>query len=326
VRVISVSVLGRPNGQERRNGARLDLLAGVAHQIRRRATWRDIDALLLPAGYFRLNIWFGPLSSHERFELIDETEVGDGCRLIAKKLSARSPGCLVIAGIDTNRPSHGFRGDQLVVAFDQHQCRAFARKIFPVDGDTNEWGRAPYLLFEDDFGDGGRFLQLPNGDQAMLSVCYDAFALAELAIGPTQKRGTLRFLGHPQTFWRWPHRDEASVLLGRYAARLKLERPTIHLVAIHGFDRPGGEVYWQRHGLATASAALGGSATIGAGHFAQRLPKAFDASPLASADVPAAHLRQHQHRRSHLLRPLDGFAYRRPGSRMSVLVRLFQTH
>lgn len=323
-RIATLAMIGRPNSQERRNEARLDLLAGVVHAIRARPSWGNLDALLLPAGFFRLSEWLGPLPALQRVQLIQASDVANGCQTIARKLSFKSPGCLVIAGIDTNRPSRGFRGDQLAAAFDTQSCVGLARKIFPVDGDTNSWGRAPYLLFEPDYDDPGRFLRLANGQTALLSVCYDAFGLAELRLGPTTKLRSFRYAGCWKEGWRWIEPGEAWRWMTRYQTALLRHRPSLHLIAIHGFERPGGEVYWQRHGIATASAALDSVFTVGAGHFAERLPADFRAAPLAANAVPKNQVRAAHQRRAHGLTALDGFEYRRPRSRMSALIRLFE--
>ncbi len=184
-RIVTVCVAGRPVAQERHNENRVELVSAVVHHIRKRPDWDPIDAVLFPAGYFRLASWFGPLAAAEREELLAEAESLQVCRAAAGKLSRRSPGCLVVAGVDTNKPNWGWRGDQLVVAYNAGGLAGVARKIFPVNGDTDGDGRAPYLLFEQDADGPGRIVRLANGDNAVLSACYDAFVFCELAVGPT---------------------------------------------------------------------------------------------------------------------------------------------
>ena len=322
-RIVAVCVSGRPASRESSNAARFELMALIAREISRRK-WRDLDAVLFPAGFIWSDVWFGPLHTLERYEALDSGDVGDAGRSMARKLSRRSPGCHVIVGIDTRKPNYGFRGDQLVAAFDHLGATGTARKIFPVDGDTNGWGRAPYLLFDDDPGDPARIIALPSGAQALLSVCYDAFVLAELEIGPTAKRRALRYFSDWTDAWRGPETGETNRYLARLDRLIATEQPTINLVAIHGFERPGRELRWQRHGIATASAALGGALTVGAGHYNLALPHHFERQPLASAGVAREHLGLASRRPAATHSPSKGFFLTLPGPHnLRALVRLY---
>ena len=322
-RVVSVCLAGHPITQKRFNSNRLELVNKVAREVHRQG-WKALDVILFPAGYVRLADWLGPSSHYERVARLETEELSDVCRAAAYRLRTGSPGCLIAVGLDTNKPPSGWRGDQLVVAFDRGGVVGIARKIFPVVQDTDGWGRAPYLLFDADFDSSRRFVTLPNGEHALLSACYDAFALAELAVGPTFKRRALRHLATPGG-WINLSRDEIDGLLSRFGHQLKSLRPTVNLVALHGFRSPGRDLYWQRHGLATASAALGGALTVGAAHFTSSLPNRLCSAPLAALGVNVAQLHASHHRTAHALAPVDGFETAlawSPGHR--VLVRLFE--
>jgi hypothetical protein len=54
---------------------------------------------------------------------------------------------------------------------------------------------------------------------------------------------------------------------------LRSRRPSVAIAAIHAFDRPGLDGFWQRHGIATASAVLNGGLALGAAHFRDCLPE-----------------------------------------------------
>lgn len=321
-RVVAVTVLGQPATRASQNAARYDLLAQVVREIRRRS-WSDLDALLLPAGYFRSDEWYGPKDALQRAEQADAEEFSAPCRTMARRLNPTSPGCQVVVGVDSRKPNWGFRGDQLVIAFDARGVSGFARKIFPTEADTDGWGRAPYLLFDTDADNGSRVIKLANGARALLSVCYDAFALSELRLGPSGKRRTLRYLSDGSDCWRPVRRGEADSYLARFNALLAVQKPTVDLVAIHGFGRPGRELRWQRHGIASASAALDGALTVGAAHYRFAVPATIDGHPLAAAQVPSAHLTQGPYRRAHPELPAAGFYCRQPNSGLSALVRLF---
>ena len=324
VRVATLTLLGRPALRASQNVLRGELLVKVARKIKSRPQWSKLDALLAPAGMFRSDEWYGHLPSLFRLELADNEDFGDVAMAAATLLQSHSPDCKVIVGVDSRRPGRGFRGDQMVVAYTPGGSVGLARKSFPVDGDTNGWGRAPYLLFEQDGSDPRRAIDLANGQTALLHACYDAFALAEIRLGPTAKRRAFRWAGDQRRWWRPFGRGEADRWITGWTHALEDLRPAVNLVGVHGFERPGGEVYWQRHGIASASAALQGAPTIGAGHYATALPIG-DASPLAAAGVPIEHLDEQGHRRAWLLRPRDHFVVSLRGiPRMRALVRLFE--
>jgi hypothetical protein len=54
---------------------------------------------------------------------------------------------------------------------------------------------------------------------------------------------------------------------------LRSRGPSVAIAAIHSFNRPGLDGFWQRHGIATASAALEGGLALGAAHFRDSLPQ-----------------------------------------------------
>jgi hypothetical protein len=285
MKIASVCVLGNPAQQSRSTRHRLKLVERVVSALIKRRGWGDLDALLFPAGFIRSSDWFGPLSSRQREKRFSRSDWGQACRTASHNLSASSPGCVVVVGVDTGKPNRYWRGDQMIVAFDASGPVAWARKIFPVSSDTDEGWRCPILLFEQDFADERRFFQLPSGEIAVLSVCYDAFVYRELVKGPTSKRRAMRFLGLGVEEWATLPRPRADQFLKRYQKRLDQMRPSVNLVGIHQFQRPGSEIFWQRHGISTASAALGGILTVGAAHFSDALPLTTHRSPLASSQV-----------------------------------------
>jgi hypothetical protein len=100
---------------------------------------------------------------------------------------------------------------------------------------------------------------------------------------------------------------------------LDQKRPSIAIAVIHRFKRPGLDGYWQRHGIATASAVLGGFA-VGAAHFG-RLPESHEA-PLAASHVPARHIAAGNHRRAWRCFPSDDRPVR-IGRGMAAVLRLY---
>jgi len=236
-----------------------------------------------------------------------------------------SPGCVLVVGIDTNRYlPWGFRGDQALAAFNEGGCLTVVRKIFPTDGDTNECGRAPYLLdYSDAVGD-NRFLPLPSGHNAMLCVCYDSFVFSELALGPSDKLRAMRYRTDNTEAWDLLRPQDAWDLLHDLRRQIALHSPTVVLNPIHGFERQGSDVFWQRHGLAVASSALGGGLAIGAAHYRRALPEP-NYSLLSAIDVPANHVGLGANRRAHPSSVVDSFTLHARGHRsLKALIQLYE--
>lgn len=260
----------------------------------------------------------------DRRAVLDQSFVGDVARVAASKLNEGSPGCALVLGIDTHRyQPWGFRGDQAAAAFNVGGCIAVTRKVFPVDGDTNGWGRTEYLLDRQDAGGDERFIPLANGEWAMIGVCYDAFAMSELALGPSGKLRAMRYRTDAVEGWAEFEPAERLDWLDALRDQIAQRAPQVLLNPIHGFTRPGSCRFWQRHGLASASSYLEGALCVGAAHFKSGLPLPHE-SWLASAKVPRDHLKQANLRRSHEKRPRDAFELKHRTTGRRALLRLFQ--
>lgn len=323
-RVASVSILGCRATRYQTTRARLDFLIRVSRAIRQKG-WASLQAVVWPAGYLRSSDWLAPLDPATRRAVIDDSEIGDVVRVAARKLDATSPGCILVVGLDTNRwLPMGFGGDQAATVFNVGGCIGLTRKMFPVNGDTNGSRRSPYLLDYQDAAGGDRFIPLSNGRWSMIGVCYDAFALAEQARGPTAKLRAFRYRTDPDHGWDFFDKGEAARWMETLNLQVASVRPDVFLNPIHGFERPGADRYWQRHGLSTASSALGGAMCVGAAHFKKALPSPLR-SPLASANVPESHLGQGGRRRVQEALPIDAFVVRdRFNKNRQALVRLFE--
>jgi hypothetical protein len=249
----------------------------------------DLDALILPAGFVVSDQWLGPLSFKKRVRQLEQGEVGIALAQLSHAFDRSSPGAVLAVGIDTQNPSRHWRGDQVVVGYRSGELVGLARKIYPVAADTDGGDEAPLLLFKRDFDDDHRFVELPSGGKAVLSVCYDAFVYREMLRGPTPKLKAMRYIGNRDGGWGELARHRAETLIQRFRASVELHRPIANLIAIHAFSRPGTDMRWQMHGIATASAALEGALTVGAAHFYRKQPSG-DQSPLAAFNVPEAQL------------------------------------
>jgi hypothetical protein len=319
-----VHVLGRPLKSSKRNAERAVLLAAIVQEILARLDWHPLDAVLLPAAYFRFDADLGACTSGQRGKRIERSEFADACRIAAGKLQ-EACGAVLVIGADT-LPRAGFSGDQFMAAWGPDGVVGSARKVFPSRGDSWPAQGKPYRLFEHDADDPARFIRLGHGGKALLCLCYDAFAFSELARGPTSSRAAMRFLG-TRDGGRDLSSDERDELLGRFAALIEREKPDVALITVHGFDQPGRETRWQRHGIASTSAGLGGALAVGAAHFRYALPDAetLDHAPLASLGVPTRHLTQGLHRTARKLAAEDGFLVKVKGApHLRAVVRVFQ--
>jgi hypothetical protein len=108
--------------------------------------------------------------------------------------------------------------------------------------------------------------------------------------------------------------------ISRWDKFRQTNRIDLAISAIHGFRKPGRDVYWQRHGLTAASAGLGGGLAIGAAHFNEQLP-APHKSTLAAAGVPKSEATKGFHRHSYSLEPIDHMTV--SSGQLKALVRLY---
>jgi hypothetical protein len=118
----------------------------------------------------------------------------------------------------------------------------------------------------------------------------------------------IRYLNDGRPDMQLRHRRQELITAWRHL--LRDQQVDVALAAIHRFEAPGLDGYWQRYGIASASAALHRGLAVGAAHFRRALP-AIEASTLAAAGVEPEHLKQGLRRRAHRLLPVAAFALSR---------------
>jgi hypothetical protein len=154
-----------------------------------------------------------------------------------------------------------------------------------------------------------------------LSSCYDVFGIAERPDQPGRRTEILRYVEREGKVIDTGHREFKELrhrCIQQWDLLIRTNRPTASIAAIHNFEKPGRDVFWQRHGIATASAAMGGGLSVGAAHFEIALPDQ-SRSTLASFGVRRTHLESAGHRKGHALLPLDQFSVGH-----EALVRIYQ--
>jgi hypothetical protein len=168
----------------------------------------------------------------------------------------------------------------------------------------------------------------PEHPTHFYALCYDVFGVAEAIVGPTVRIRYIRYVAPDQRYAGTGAEFVAARrrLVADWGRLLADQQVDVALSAVHRFQQPGRDIFWQRHGLATASAALDGGLAVGAAFFTDRLPDGRDrwGSPLAACSVPREHLSQGLHRSARRFEPTAMLTIngRRKG-RPRALVRLF---
>jgi hypothetical protein len=322
VSIVTVAVLGhsaKPPPIARRRGP---LLNRIVEAVASRPDWPQPSAVLLPGGFFRLRSAIGSLEEQARALALVGTKAAGLCAEASVLLDAVSPGILLVVGMDTDPTSKKVGGDQLVIAWRAGDLVGFGRKTFPSHGDTHG-KQPPYPVFALDFASAARFVTLRSGQRVLLLGCYDAFGARSIVHPRHADLMAMRLARDRTGELQEPSLALRRSFLARWRALIEANPPDLALCAIHGFVRPGMDGYWQRHGIAGASAALDAIPVIGAAHFNKALPRTSYRSVLAAAGVPLSHLDLGPHRPMHALAPAEGFTVADDDGEPVALIRRF---
>jgi hypothetical protein len=195
--------------------------------------------------------------------------------------------------------------------------------MFPTRQDSG--GRSYISPYEGDYRSANRFIDLPNGSVAVLNACYDAFGTADTGTGTNTRRHAIRRIltqrgkvlaGDPA------FREVRDRALDDWTELLADRRPEVLLATIHAFEGPGRDGYWQRHGIARASASLHGALVAGAAHFKESLPGPA-ASTLAACGVPRSHILAGASRLARSLAPTRSQSFETTTG-LKAILRLFE--
>jgi len=321
---MTVCFRGKKSTSKRSNKVKIDVYLEIIQTICQ--TQHHAQAIVFPGGYFFLDRHVGHLNYTERKQAIASSSIGSainkGCSLLSASL--RSPP-MVIVGIDSaKKPRHGYtsdNGDQLCVAFHKTEIKGIGRKVFPDDYELYD-----YVTYADDFRRSDRIITLPDGRRAVLCACYDMFGIAESHNRATKRTRNIKYIGEGNDIIAATGEEGFAEVRARlvreWASMLKREKVSVGLAAIHQFDRPGLDKYWQRHGIGVASAALRGGLALGAAHFIERLPP-HDKSTLAAVNVPRYHLNDGTFRRHYAIQPIHSMHVET--SHGSALIRVYSS-
>ena len=320
-RLATLCLQGNTATSTRDNKARISILEETVRVLQKQRTWHPIDALVLPGGFFWLSKTLGATSFERRRTLLSVERLTTSVTSALLRLQELSPGIRLVTGVMAQPRDRTERTEQACLAFDRTGLIGVARKMFPTRDESR--GRRYMSAFVDDYRSTKRFIDLPNGSVALLNSCYDMFGTADIGSGSSGRRAAIRAL-----------RDQSGrILLGDEGFRASRDRclaawadlvaakaPDVLLATIHAFERPGLDGYWQRHGIARASASLKGALSLGAAHFLESLPT--DGSTLAAWGVPKRELSAGVSRRAHRLAAVHSAPVAAQG--MNALLRVFE--
>lgn len=321
--VASLCLDGEPARSMKDNVDRLAMLSEVVQFLQNQPKWHSLDAIVLPGGTFRLSRALGATDFERRQAILLKEQITAPIREALDLLDLLSPALTLATGVLATPRDISERTEQSCLAFRCGGLVGAARKVFPTRQESR--GRRFVSPFVEDFATRSRVIALSRGSLALLNACYDIFGVADLAGNTMSRRHAIRrlltkrgMLPIGKTGFR-AQRDECLAAIGGVVASTDLRAL---LVSIHGFEQPGRDGYWQRHGIARASAAHGGALVVGAAHFRKGLP-APEASTLAAYGVPRSQIGDGASRRAHSLAPVHSAILETPKG-LRGLLRVFR--
>lgn len=279
VRIATVCASGEPSRSSIDSVRQQRLLDRAIHSIES-SGWRDIDAILLPGGFFYHNEVVECTSFEDRVRTFSETTYSSACMEACMRIAGSSPGVMIVAGVDA-RPDSGQQAivDQFCVAWSQRGVIGIGRKVFPTNDESK--GKDGYVCISEDYASEKRTVRLNHGATAILCACYDVFGCAENNSGPTARSGCIRRIRNHDGV---ECTDLKEACISRFQNLIREHKVSVALGAIH--YNPSR--YWQIHGIQACSAALGGGLVVGASHF-ENLP-APSKMTLSAFGIPAGYL------------------------------------
>lgn len=299
-RLATLCVHGDTAASTRHNKDRVDLLEAMGSVLKEHGAWHPIDAILLPGGFFWLSKALGAADFGRRSTAIAQERFSSAVTRVLTDLHTLSPGVKLVTGVMARPRNKSERVEQACIAFDRNGIVGVARKMFPTHAESR--GRRFMSPVTQDYSSSERFVDLPNGSVAALHSCYDLFGSADIGTGTGTRRSAIRTLRDARG--RLTENDEEfharrDAGIAAWAELMAGKNPDVLLTSIHAFERPGLDGYWQRHGIARASAAFGGAMSLGAAHFLECLPT--EGSTLAAWAVPRKELSAGVSRRAYSL-------------------------
>jgi hypothetical protein len=307
--VVTVSVLGETLNTEKDVKPRVSFLDNIKETVKSLSQEHSIELVMFPGGYFFSEQNIGELSEHQRIKHLLKKDFSKACIKMAKELDQDNPGIKIVAGVDTsgiNLNNKCYGGDQLVVAYDKKGIVGLGRKVFPVAEDVDGKKHPPMIIYEQDFSSSKRVIKLSSGKKALLCSCYDMFGIAARGDEYTNKLSKIKILKNKEGFVLkgTDLQERRKSCFNSWKKLIEENKISFGISAIHRFNKPGRDIFWQRHGIASASASLDGRLALGAAHYKEELPDTIDQTSLASKNVSKKHLSSGSLRKAHSLKPI----------------------
>ena len=311
-RLASCSFRGLPRAAQNRQRRRL--LREISERLMEQQP--PVDAMVLSGGYFvqpaKPNCYLD-LSFKDRCGLLREAKFAQDLAEAAKTLDSRRPGALLIFGVDTDGPKNPM-GDQLCVAWSAEGPVGIGRKVLPTESE----GKCGFIINLDDYGTKKRVVSI--GDtRVLLCACYDGY-------GISNQPDKSKYVSHISVAGNLVSKQDAEfrelLQFGLSKWRKLVGKANAAAVAIHQFRETSkgsfSTNYWRRHGIATASAKLGGGWVVAGANFQGRVPGP-GADILATQVVPESYLQQGSGRKARDATPASDFV----AADGAVRIRLF---
>lgn len=284
--IASLSVLGQPCSNPQDNSARSDLTCAAIELAYDNCP--DLTALILPGGMFAIDAPLRNKNTAERLAAIDATAW-------AQQIMPQVPPHIsLFAGIDVQNPKEPV--GHYSCHLDAQGVRAVSRKLFFPKAELAQGA----FSCPKDFSDFSRITTLSNGTSVLMNSCYDIFGSADAM---TSEKAAFKRL-NKQKHIAAPHKKQLCKQYHKMLRSRFHKKAQLVISNIHHFSAPGRDIFFQRHGIATASAAFKGATAIGAAHFSSVLPEHETQSPLCASNVATSHLTARYHRQAHACLPV----------------------
>jgi hypothetical protein len=295
--IATLCLLGKPAKSREDNDIRLEILEHALNVAK-----TSLHTIVLPGGMFFHDEALAPLPPSARIDVLN------ACPEM-QALSQIVGNNLIVSGLDIycHDEVHG----QYSFALSKDGVKAVSRKVFP----TKKEVQRGLAIQAQDFSDSSRITE--NQDcRVIMHSCYDIFGSVDALTG---KEAPSRLSHVPA-----PAHASKSACYNDYkkVAQIAAKGAPIVTVNIHEFAKPGRDIFYQRHGLATASAAFNGAPVFAAAHFEETLPQSAAQSPLAANGVPTSHIKARFHRQAHALTAKEAIPVKTAS--MRGIIRIFE--
>jgi len=280
----SLCLQGHPSTSSAQNQQRAALL-DMSCKLHDESSDNSISTFVLPGGTFWGNGALFEMPPNERRQVVQRS---DWAQTVMNTIPHDMA---VVTGLDITAPQEGEPHAQYSVYLTKKGVQAVSRKIFPTKGEIKQGA----FVLSTDYADTSRIVRTSvTKNSVIMHTCYDLFGSVDVLSGKT-KPTRLSHTAAPDDRSKMQCYQAFQGMLTGY----DMTCDDLVTVNIHDFKQPGRDIFYQRHGIASASAAFDGALVIGAAHFTSTLPASRSQSPLSAVGVAKDHLTARFHRQAH---------------------------